>query len=77
MPVSEPDMMLLRDIFNRRRSEAGLTFDQLAEVSGVSRRTLLDISSGKYNGDLRTWLKLSTAFGVSLDELLAPLVVGD
>lgn len=50
-----------------------MTFDQLSEVSGISRQTLLNISSGKYNGDLRTWLKLSSAFGVGLDELLGPL----
>lgn len=77
MPVSEPDLTLLRDIFNKRRHEAGFTFDQLAERSGISRQTLLNISSGKYNGDLRTWLKLATAFGASLDELLAPLNESD
>lgn len=48
-------------------------FEQLAERSGISRQTLLNISSGKYNGDLRTWLKLSAAFAASLDDLLAPV----
>ncbi|MFT3861224.1 hypothetical protein [Micropruina sp.] len=37
----------------------------------MSRQTLLNVSSGKSNGDLRTWLRLSRAFGVGLDELLA------
>ena len=73
MPIPEPDLKLLRDIFNSRRHEADMTFDQLAEVSGLSRQTLLNISSGRYNGDLRTWLKLSSAFEVTLDELFAPL----
>ena len=71
MPSSEFDLSRLRGIINRRRSEAGLTFEQLAELSGVSRQTLLNLSSGKYHGDLRTWLKLSRAFGLGLDDLLA------
>ncbi|KQR49805.1 hypothetical protein ASF87_10160 [Microbacterium sp. Leaf161] len=57
-------------MLNERRHAAGFTFEQLAEASGISRQTLLNISSGKYNGDLRTWLKLSRTFGVSIDELL-------
>ena len=70
MSESEPELSRLRAMFNRRREEAGPTFDQLAEVSGVSRQTLLNVSSGRYHGDLRTWLKLSRAFGVGMDEML-------
>ncbi|HWV49269.1 MAG TPA: helix-turn-helix transcriptional regulator [Microbacterium sp.] len=73
MAAREPDLSLLRPLFNKRRSDAGFTYEQLAEVSGVSRQTLLNIASGKYNGDLRTWIKLAQAFNVTLDELLAPL----
>ncbi|MCS3442215.1 putative transcriptional regulator [Microbacterium phyllosphaerae] len=47
-----------------------MTFEQLAEASGISRQTQLNISSGKYNGDMRTWLKLSRAFGLTIDELV-------
>ncbi|NDO78928.1 XRE family transcriptional regulator [Kocuria indica] len=46
-----------------------MTFEELAEASRVSRRTLLNISAGNYHGDLRTWLMLAKAWGVSLDEL--------
>lgn len=69
--VPDPDLAQLRTIFNRRRHDAGMTFEQLAEASGVSRQTLLNVASGKYHGDLRTWLKLSRVFGVGLDDLLA------
>lgn len=69
----EPDMAQLRTIFNTTRQNAGLTYEELAAQSGVSRQTLLNISSGKYYGDLRTWLKLSRAFGLGLDELVAPV----
>ena len=71
MTVLEPDLSQLRHIFNRFRSESGLTYEALSELSGVSRQTLLNIASGKYHGDLRTWLRLSQAFGVGLDTLLA------
>lgn len=69
----EPDMTQLRVVLARARAEAGWTFDELSERSGVSRQTLLNLNSGKHAGDLKTWLKLSHAFGVGLDELLAPV----
>jgi len=56
--------------FNRARHASSLTFDQLAERSGVSRQTLINLSQGRHYGDLRTWLKLSAAFGIGLDELV-------
>lgn len=69
----EPDMTQLRVVLARARVEAGWTFDELSERSGVSRQTLLNLNSGKHAGDLKTWLKLSRAFGVGLDELLEPV----
>lgn len=71
--VTEPDLTQLRVIFNQRRHAAGMTFDELAAVSGLSRQTLLNVSSGRMNGDIRTWLLLSRAFGVPLDALLDPV----
>lgn len=71
MPVPDPDLTQLRLIFNKRRYESGMTFEGLAEASGISRQTLLNLSSGKYYGDLRTWLRLSRTFSVGLDEMLA------
>lgn len=75
MPVPEPDLTQLRGILVAERARSGWTFEQLAEYSGVSRQTLLNISSGKYNGDLRTWIKLAAAFEVRLDDLLAPTMM--
>ena len=71
MGVPDPDLTQLRLILNKRRYESGMTFEALAEASGISRQTLLNLSSGKYHGDLRTWLRLSRTFGVGLDEMLA------
>lgn len=50
-----------------------MTIDQLAEAAGVHRQTIVHLGGGKYYGDLRTWLKISRALGVGLDELLAPV----
>ncbi|MET8653821.1 helix-turn-helix transcriptional regulator [Nocardia aurea] len=71
--TSEPDLTQLRTVLERARHDAGLTFDQLAAVSGVSRQTLLNLAHGRHYGDLKTWLRLSKAFNVGLDELLAPV----
>lgn len=71
--MREPDLSRMRLVFNDFRGRSGLTYDELAEASGISRRTLLHISSGKYVGDLRTWVVLAKVWGVSLDELIAPV----
>ena len=72
-PVLPPNMERVREVFVRERATRQQTFESLAEETGLSRQTLLNISSGKYNGDLRTWLILGRAWGLSLDELLAPV----
>ena len=72
-PVPEPKLDRLREIFNAKRIEHDQTFDVLAEKTGLARQTLLNISSGKYRGDLRTWVILAKVWGESLDALLAPI----
>ncbi|MDO5619749.1 helix-turn-helix transcriptional regulator [Kocuria sp.] len=69
----EPDLAALRHVFNDYRARSNMTYDDLAEATGISRRTLLNISSGTYNGDLRTWLILSRVWGTPLDAMMAPL----
>ena len=71
--LSEPDLSQLRAIIVRARHDAGLTLEQLAERSGVSRQTLLNLGSGKHHGDLRTWLRIAKALDRGLDDLLAPV----
>lgn len=74
---TEPDLSQLRAILVLHRAASGLTVEELAEKSGLTRGTLLNISSGRYRGDLRSWLLLARAFGISLDELLAPVWEGE
>lgn len=48
------------------------TLDQLAEVSGVSRRVLVTVEQGGSNPSLATLLRISDALGVGLPALVEP-----
>ena len=72
-PPPAPDLRVLRTVFNVRRAESGMTYDQLAAATGLSRRTLLNIGSGTYTGDLATWLVLSRVWNVSPNDLFQPV----
>lgn len=72
-PLPEPDLTRLRGTFDKARVDAGITYDELAEITGVSRRTLLDIATGRSVGTLRTWVLIARALGTPLDELTAPV----
>lgn len=64
---------LARVIGDRVRLERGArhwTLDQLAEVSEVSRRTLIKIEQGLANPSIGVLLKLSDALGVGLPALV-------
>lgn len=69
----DPDLSALRQAFTNLRRDVGMTYDELAESTGLSRRTLLNLGAGNYHGDLRTWLVLTRALGVSMDETLSPV----
>lgn len=71
------DPSRLREVFNAQRAASGLTFEQLAEASGVSRQTLLRLSAGQARGEVVTWMRLSIAFQVSMDELLGPVFIDE
>lgn len=66
-------MAVLREVFVRQRALSRMTFDDLADATGLSRQTLLNLSAGRMNGDLRTWLILARTWQVDLDELLLPV----
>lgn len=50
-----------------------MSYDVLASRSGLTRGTLINLATGRYRGDLRTWLLLAKAWNTTLDELLAPV----
>jgi putative transcriptional regulator len=51
------------------RVEKGLTQEELAELVGVTRQTIILIEAGKYNPTLKLCLMLKKITGKSLDEL--------
>lgn len=73
IPVPEPHLDRLQAIFKERRASSGMSYDVLANRTGLTRGTLMNLATGRYRGDLRTWLLLAKAWNTTLDELLAPV----
>jgi transcriptional regulator with XRE-family HTH domain len=59
------------------RAGLGLTLDQLAERSGVSRRMIVNVEAGTSNASISTLLRLATALHVTLAELVADAPGGE
>lgn len=72
----DPDFDALRLELARLRADAGWTYDQLAERTGLSRRTLIEIEQGRTVGTLNTWHALAHVLGVSFDHLLGSMCAG-
>ncbi|MET8134090.1 helix-turn-helix transcriptional regulator [Streptomyces sp. NPDC005251] len=69
----DPDFTALRVEFARLRGERGWTFDELADRSGLARRTLIDLEHGRTTGSLTTWHTLAHTFDVPIEQLLNTL----
>lgn len=63
-------MMELGEKLMQRRELLGLLQSQLAELSGVSTRTIQLVEQGKGNPSLDTLLQLTDPMGLRLDFLL-------
>ncbi|AJE80386.1 hypothetical protein SLNWT_0010 [Streptomyces albus] len=69
----EPDLVALRVVLARLRNEREWTFDELANRSGLARRTLIDLEHGRTTGTVTTWHALAHAFDVPIERLLGSL----
>ncbi|MEV8628562.1 helix-turn-helix transcriptional regulator [Streptomyces sp. NPDC051079] len=69
----EPNFEALRLRLAGLRGDRGWSYDDLAERTGKSRRTLIEIEQGRTIGSLDTWHALGHAFNVPLAELFAAL----
>ncbi|MER5905124.1 helix-turn-helix transcriptional regulator [Streptomyces mirabilis] len=69
----DPDFTALRVELARLRGERGWTFDELADRSGLARRTLIDLEHGRTTGSLTTWHTLAHTFDVPIEQLLNTL----
>lgn len=72
----DPNLTALRLELARLRSERGWTYDELADRTGLARRTLIEIEQGRTIGSLKTWHAIAHAFGVPVDHLVAHLCEG-
>lgn len=55
------------------RAERGLTYDEVAERSGLARRTVVAMERGTRNGNIRSWFRIAQALGVPLTALVGVL----
>lgn len=68
----------LRLLLSARRGQLGITYDELAAKSGVSRRTIVAVETGTSPGSMETWFRLASTLEICFDELFkAPEVLTD
>jgi HTH-type transcriptional regulator / antitoxin HipB len=67
-PIHTPEQF--GEALRERRRRLGITQEELANVSGVSRKSVIDIEGGKPNAQLHIALRLAQAVG--LDVVLRP-----
>ena len=72
----DPNLKALRRELARLRADRGWSYDHLAERSGLSRRTLIEIEQGRTIGTLATWHALAHAFGIPVATLTDALCDG-
>jgi putative transcriptional regulator len=72
----DPDFQTLCLELARLRAARRWTYDELAERSGLSRRTLIDLELGRTIGSLQSWHALAHALDAPFDELFATLCKG-
>ncbi|MEH7525654.1 helix-turn-helix transcriptional regulator [Bacillus sp. JJ1503] len=59
----------LKNIIKVKRAEMNLTQEQLAELIGVTRKTINTIENGKFIPSTILAIKLARVFGVPVEEL--------
>ena len=74
--VPEPNHDALRHELSRLRADKHLTYDALADLTGLSRTVLINLETGKTRGSLDTWHKVAHALGVPLSTLVDQLCHG-
>jgi len=72
-PARTPDFEELRFYLARLRRERHLTLEQLAERSGVGRRSLVQLESGESKGTLETWFKIAEGLDMEIGAVVSAL----
>lgn len=69
----DPGLTALRMTLARLRGERGWAYDELADRSGLARRTLIDLEHGRTTGSVATWHTLAHTFDVPIEHLVGAL----
>lgn len=73
---TEPNHDALRLELSRLRAARGLTYDALAERTGLSRTVLINLEHGTTRGSLDTWHRVAHALEVPFRDLMKHLCDG-
>jgi putative transcriptional regulator len=73
VPIDAPDYRRLAVRMQALREESGLTYEQLAEATGLSRRGVIALERGERNGNVGSWFKVAKALGITMGEFMAVL----
>jgi putative transcriptional regulator len=65
----------MRLAFSQRRKAQGLSYEAVAERSGIARRTVQRLENGEREGQLRTWFYLAQAVDLKIETLVKSLNV--
>ena len=63
------EKLILKNNLKDARSEKGLSQQQLAEMVGARRETIVHLESGKYNPSLKLAMDIAKVFGTTVEEL--------
>ena len=56
----------------RRRKDAGLTQQQLAEAVSVSRQSIISIERGRFDPTLKVAFRIAQVLGCAIEDAFAP-----
>jgi putative transcriptional regulator len=68
-----PNYAALHLALSRRRAEVGLTYEQLAAASGLSRTGVINLELGGRHGSIAAWFAIAGALEVPFAELMENL----
>jgi transcriptional regulator with XRE-family HTH domain len=55
------------------REVRGLTYEELAEAAGLSRRGVISLERGERNGNVGSWYKVAKALGANMADFMSAL----
>lgn len=69
----EPNLTAMRIAFSTKRKAGRLTYEDVAEKSGIARRTVQRLETGEREGNLKTWFYLANAVDLQFSTLVSSL----